>query len=74
MDCKFCNAWPGDSVICEKGHKPKFYKPKRWDKYGVHSDWGWKRRCGDFQEGTPKGQEVAYFDKGKGCEAEDGDA
>lgn len=35
--------------ICAKDHKPRFYQPKRglmgW--YNI-DEWGWKRRCDDF--------------------------
>ena len=38
----------GEYFECEKGHTPRFYKPAEGDIYGMHSDWGFKRRCNDF--------------------------
>jgi hypothetical protein len=35
---------------CGKGHRPRFYKPLTISQ--AHSgDWGWKRRCEDFERG-----------------------
>lgn len=31
---------------CAIGNKPRFYKPK----HGRDDDWGWKRKCNDFEE------------------------
>ena len=30
---------------CNKGHKPRFYKPYS----GLDQNWGWKKRCKDFE-------------------------
>lgn len=35
------------TFLCAKGHKPRFYMPILHEDYYV-SNWGWKRRCGDF--------------------------
>lgn len=32
------------SLVCAKGHKPRFYTPK-----GMLDAFGWKRRCEDFR-------------------------
>ncbi len=32
------------NLICAKGHKPRFYKPKH-----AGFDFGWKRQCFDFE-------------------------
>jgi len=34
---------------CNKGHKPKFYKPKNLHCTVFTDSWGWKRRCEDFE-------------------------
>ncbi len=43
-------------LTCSKGHKPRFYKP-RADQMHMewHGDWGWKRRCNDFEAKTATG-------------------
>lgn len=33
------------SVLCDKGHKLRFYKPKTY----VDNTWGYKRKCEDFE-------------------------
>ena len=33
-----------DEVPCDKGHKPKFFKPKGFSDMRC----GWKRKCSDF--------------------------
>lgn len=40
-----------ERLICKKGHKPRFYMPK--DDFDAQwgDDWGWKRRCNDFEIG-----------------------
>ena len=56
--CKHCDECKhgcyqgqiGETFVCKLGHKPRFYKPAGWDPYGMHSDWGWKRRCDDFNQ------------------------
>jgi hypothetical protein len=35
-----------DEVPCDKGHKPKFYKPRG----ALDTDYGWKRKCADFRD------------------------
>jgi len=43
-----------DLMVCGKGHRPRFYLPK--GEYPHYSDdWGWKRKCADYSEGTPTG-------------------
>ena len=32
---------------CAKGHTPRFFSPRD----PMDQDWGWKRRCDDFQLG-----------------------
>lgn len=49
-DCKF-RRWVGDDGLrCVKGHKPRFYIPSSGNPY--HDDYGWKRRCLDFEIGN----------------------
>lgn len=31
--------------VCRKQHYPRFYQPK----HTRDSDWGWKRKCEDFE-------------------------
>ena len=33
--------------FCDKGHKPRFYKPKY--EYGLDDSFGYKRKCADFE-------------------------
>jgi hypothetical protein len=33
-------------TVCGLGHKPRFYYPRGY----TFTDYGWKRRCDDFQE------------------------
>ena len=48
-DCKY-REWIGvDGLLCNKGHKPRFYQPTGNPYF---SDWGWKRRCDDFKLGS----------------------
>ena len=35
--------------VCLKGHRPRFYMPKG----PMDGDWGYKRRCEDFEEPDP---------------------
>ena len=44
-DCDHHNLETHD-LVCEAGHKPRFYKPKSPTDF----DWGWKRKCEDFKE------------------------
>lgn len=53
-DCKFCDMRPEDGMLCEKGHKPRFYVPQGTYPH-YESGWGWKRKCADFEAGCPKG-------------------
>ncbi len=51
-DCKHYAIDPDDDTTwhrpCEFGHKPRFYRPLTLSQ--AHSnDWGWKRRCHDFE-------------------------
>ena len=34
---------------CAKGHKPRFYKPRTGKDGYLEFDWGYKRRCLDFE-------------------------
>lgn len=34
-------------VLCEKGHRPRFYMPRNHNPYDDLA--GWKRRCNDFE-------------------------
>ena len=51
---EYCDAcehrrWHGIKVLeCAKGHKPRFYAPTGNPYF---SDWGWKRRCADYELG-----------------------
>ena len=51
--CEWCqhHAFIGDTnqLVCAKGHKPRFYKPRTTSP--MDSDWGWKRRCEDYERG-----------------------
>ena len=48
-DCKHArNVDRYDRLICAKGHKPRFYKPKSLHATIFSDSWGWKRRCDDF--------------------------
>jgi len=51
--CESCQfrQWQGDDrLICTKGHRPRFYQPVgRYPRF--ENDWGWKRRCADYQTG-----------------------
>lgn len=48
-ECRHCTFHDcGDPITCGKGHKPRFYMP-RGDYPHYENDWGWKRRCEDFQ-------------------------
>ena len=46
-ECKHLswNEWSEAPPTCAKGHRPRFYKPKS----EVDTDFGYKRRCGDFE-------------------------
>lgn len=56
MDCAHADASVHIGLqICSKGHKPRFYMPR--DELDL--DWGWKRKCTDFQERVPVGIEVS---------------
>jgi len=48
--CDECRYWQNPKSVkhsgCDKGHRPRFYVPKRPNDL----DWGWKRRCEDFRE------------------------
>lgn len=47
----------GCEFKCTKGHKPRFYKPRHAADGYLAFDWGYKRRCEDFEPeaytGTP---------------------
>lgn len=54
-ECKFFHA-PSElrpRASCAKGHKPRFYSPKNGNPYDF--DWGWKRRCNDFEQEKTNG-------------------
>ena len=39
----------GTPFVCLKGHKPRFYKPRNLENGYLAFDWGYKRRCEDFE-------------------------
>jgi len=51
-ECKFCDFRKMGEMTCGKGHKPRFYMPR--DKYPYLTDWGWKRKCADYEKGEPR--------------------
>ncbi len=62
MKTRFCDEcgfadMSGDMLKCTKGHKPRFYNPKGSYPH-FENEWGWKRKCAEFEKGTPKGIEV----------------
>jgi len=51
-DCMTCksHSYTGEyseKLLCAKGHKPRFYGPRIG--YGDPYDYGWKRRCEDYE-------------------------
>lgn len=56
--CDECRHWRGGSFgapDCAKGHRPRFYLPTSIA--GAHrGDFGFKRRCGDFEEARDAGK------------------
>ena len=65
-ECTHCDFTVNDKMHCNKGHKPRFYMPKGTYPH-FENDWGWKRKCADFEAGTPKGitrQEITTNVKG----------
>jgi hypothetical protein len=49
-ECAFAKfGWTHESIACDKGHKPRFYRPKL---IFADQDWGYKRRCADFQKAS----------------------
>ena len=60
-DCKFCDMTVEIGMKCDKGHKPRFYMPRETYPH-YENDWGWKRKCADFEEGVPKGITVQRID------------
>ena len=40
--------WKTCVLTCSLGHKPRFFKPKNAGDY----EYGWKRRCEDYKNGT----------------------
>ena len=49
--CAYAAHWNDNAgkvhMHCQKGHRPRFYVPR---KDNPHGDFGWKRRCEDYQE------------------------
>lgn len=41
--------WLGYKLVCDKGHKPRYYQPKS----PVDDNWGYKLRCYDYREEMP---------------------
>lgn len=41
--CDLCTKWTG-TLPCGAGHRPRLYSPLS----PVDDEWGWKRRCDDF--------------------------
>ena len=39
----------GETLVCSKGHKPRFYAPRG----NFDFEYGWKRRCKDFKSRFP---------------------
>jgi hypothetical protein len=54
--CEDCNLadFTGERLVCTKGHKPRFYMPKGTYPH-YENEWGYKRRCEDFELGCAKG-------------------
>ena len=51
--CEKCRYFDGTKAVedlppCEKGHKPRFYKPD--PVLGIK--WKWKRKCEDFKKAS----------------------
>jgi hypothetical protein len=46
---------------CTVGHKPRFYLPREPYPH-CGDDWGWKKKCADFEEGTPIGAKTQEID------------
>lgn len=63
-DCKFADMRAIGGMACMRRHKPRFYMPKGTYPH-YESGWGWKRKCADFEEGTPKGIKVMTIDLSK---------
>lgn len=55
IETRFCDecAHAGEDAygdfLCSKGHKPRFYKPRTGKDGYLEFDWGYKRRCLDFE-------------------------
>jgi hypothetical protein len=49
--CAHATHWSDNSgrvhLQCLKGHRPRFYTPLKGNPY---SNYGWKRRCEDYEE------------------------
>ena len=45
-NCEECRHFLSGGILCVEGHNPRFYKPK----HERDGDWGWKRRCEDFEK------------------------
>lgn len=43
-ECEYGNSDKPAALVCDKGHKPKWYMPKS----GIDTDWGYKRKCAEF--------------------------
>lgn len=53
-ECEF-RDWRGLKMKCKKGHKPNFYMPTIYQIMNpTDTDWGYKRRCKDYQEKLPE--------------------
>jgi hypothetical protein len=46
-ECKNAQLTYGCVLFCHKGHKPRYYKNKTGNP--CNTDWGWKRKCEDFE-------------------------
>ena len=58
--CMDCSKFTVEGIThCTLGHKPRYYLKA----YGWRYEAGeWKRKCGDYVEGTPIGCKVEYLE------------
>jgi hypothetical protein len=64
--CQECNLadWSGEKLVCTKGHKPRFYLPIGTYPH-FENEWGYKRRCEDYELGSPAGIVYHIMDANK---------
>ncbi len=46
-ECEHHTAYHMFGIVCKKGHKPRWYKQRNDNHYDT--DYGYKRRCADFE-------------------------